>query len=115
MNTDPEIDCNTAKGRNGVMLQLRRPVFERLSRPLAIHFCNRSKYVGAESAARHVMHLAASAQPVSSPSHFRVEGLHQLAVSQYGLRDKTAAEAKLRLAIDLGIARFGAQDARARN
>lgn len=82
---------------------------------IAIHFCIKGDFNEAEKAAQTVMDLAISAQPVSSSTHFWVEGLYQLAVSQYGLQNKAAAEAKLRLAIDLSISRFGAQDGRARN
>ncbi|CAD6594483.1 MAG: hypothetical protein ASARMPREDX12_009074 [Alectoria sarmentosa] len=82
---------------------------------LAIHFCVKSRYIEAERAAQTIMHLAASAQPVSSSTHFWVEGLYQSAVSQHGLRDEAAAEAKLRLAIELSISQFGGRDARARN
>lgn len=61
------------------------------------------------------MVLAARAQPVTASAHFWVEGLYQLVISQHGLQAKAAAEADLRLAIDLSISRFGARDARARN
>lgn len=82
---------------------------------LAIHFRARSRYIEAGRAAQSIMNLAASAQPASSSIHFWIEGLYELAISQYRLEDKVAAEAKLRLAIDLSVSNSGTQDARARN
>lgn len=116
--SDPDQESRALRGTLKTCadrLGLYDPRTLRVRLELAIYCLAKNQLLEAEILAQEIIDQSELAQQASCSAHFRVEGLYQLAVTQYKLEKRACAEKNLRCAIDLGMLHFGKTKGRVRN